>query len=103
MKLKRHIGRIQPVPETNAIRVRYWAAAKAAAGTDADDVPVNGSTTLAELRAAAAALHPGTRLAEVLGACSTLVGDQPVGTADPATYVIEPGSSVEFLPPFAGG
>ena len=89
--------------ETNVIKVRYWAAAKAAAGTVADDVPVNGSTTLAELRAAAAALHPGTRLAEVLSACSTLVGDQPVGTADPATYVIEPGSSVEFLPPFAGG
>jgi sulfur-carrier protein len=91
------------VVETNVIRVRYWAAAKAAAGTDADDVQVNGPTTLAELRAAAAALHPDTRLAEVLGACSTLVGEQPVGTADPATYVIEPGSSVEFLPPFAGG
>ena len=89
--------------ETNVIRVRYWAAAKAAAGTDADDVRVDGPTTLAELRAAAAALHPGTRLAEVLAACSTLVGEQPVGTADPATYVIEPGSSVEFLPPFAGG
>ena len=63
----------------------------------------DGAITLAELRAAAAALHPGTRLAEVLAACSTLVGDRPVGTADPATYVIEPGSSVEFLPPFAGG
>ena len=89
--------------ETNVIKVRYWAAAKASAGTDSDDVPVNGPITLAELRAAAAALHPGTRLAEVLAACSTLVGDRPVGTADPATYVIEPGSSVEFLPPFAGG
>ena len=89
--------------ETNVIRVRYWAAAKAAAGTDSDDVPVNGPTSLAELRAAAAALHPGTRLAEVLSACSTLVGEQPVGRADPATYVVEPGASVEFLPPFAGG
>ena len=91
------------MPETNVIRVRYWAAAKAAAGTDADDVPVNGPTTLADLRAAAVALHPGTRLGDVLAACSTLVGDRPVGTADPATYVIEAGSSVEFLPPFAGG
>jgi molybdopterin converting factor small subunit len=103
MKLQRHSGRIQTVVETNTIRVRYWAAAKAAAGTDSDDVAVNGSTTLAELRAAAAALHPGTRLAEVLAACSTLVGEQPVGTADPATYVIQAGSTVEFLPPFAGG
>jgi molybdopterin converting factor small subunit len=91
------------VAETNVIRVRYWAAAKAAAGTDSDDVEVTGPTTLAELRAAAIALHPGTRLAEVLAACSTLVGDQPVGTADPASYVVEPGASVEFLPPFAGG
>jgi molybdopterin synthase sulfur carrier subunit len=91
------------VAETNVIRVRYWAAAKAAAGTDSDDVPVNGSITLAELRAQAAALHPDTRLAEVLAACSTLVGDQPVGRADPTSYVVEAGSSVEFLPPFAGG
>ena len=89
--------------ETNVIRVRYWAAAKAAAGTDADDVPVNGSMTLAELRRAVTALHPDTRLAEVLTACSTLVGEQPVGTADPEQVVIEGGSSVEFLPPFAGG
>jgi sulfur-carrier protein len=91
------------VAETNVIRVRYWASAKAAAGTDADDVAVSGPVTLAELRSAAAALHPGTRLAEVLAVCSTLVGEQPVGTADPATYVVEPGASVEFLPPFAGG
>jgi sulfur-carrier protein len=91
------------VVETNVIRLRYWAAAKAAAGTDADDVAVTAALTLAELRGAAAALHPGTRLAEVLAACSTLVGDQPVGTADPTTVVVEPGSTVEFLPPFAGG
>ena len=89
--------------ETNVIRVRYWAAAKAAAGTDSDDVPVNGSISLADLRRAAAGLHPGTRLAEVLAACSTLVGDQPVGRADPTTFLVDPGAEVEFLPPFAGG
>jgi sulfur-carrier protein len=91
------------VRETNTILVRYWAAAKAAAGTASDDVPVNGPVTLAALREAAVALHPGTGLAAVLAACSTLVGEQPVGTADPATYVVEPGATVEFLPPFAGG
>ena len=89
--------------ETKIIRVRYWAAAKAAAGTDSDDIPVTGPLTLAELRAEAAGRHPDGRLAEVLAACSTLVGDQPVGTADPTTVLIEPGASVEFLPPFAGG
>ena len=82
-KPDRHIGRIQPVAETNVIRVRYWAAAKAAAGTEPTTCPSTGPITLAELRAAAAALHPGTRLAEVLAACSVLVGDRPVGTADP--------------------
>jgi molybdopterin converting factor small subunit len=91
------------VAETNLIRVRYWASAKAAAGTDADDIAVDGGITLAELRRAAAALHPDTRLAEVLAACSTLVGDQPVGKADPTTFIIDPGAEVEFLPPFAGG
>jgi sulfur-carrier protein len=89
--------------ETNIIRVRYWAAAKAAAGVDSDELPVSGPITLAQLRERAVELHPGTRLAQVLAACSTLVGDQPVGTADPTSVVIEPGSSVEFLPPFAGG
>jgi sulfur-carrier protein len=91
------------VAETNVIRVRYWAAAKGAAGTDADEVPVTGPVSLAELRAAAAALHPGSRLSEVLAVCSTLVGEEPVGLADPTTYLVEPGASVEFLPPFAGG
>jgi sulfur-carrier protein len=91
------------VVETNIIRVRYWAAAKAAAGVDSDELPVSGPITLAQLRDEVVALHPGTRLAEVLAVCSTLVGDQPVGTADPASVVVEPGASVEFLPPFAGG
>jgi sulfur-carrier protein len=98
-----HIGRIQSVIETNIIRVRYWAAARAAAGVSSDDLPVTSPTSLSELRRLAVALHPGTRLAEVLSACSTLVGDQPVGTADPDAYLVAPGASVEFLPPFAGG
>ena len=89
--------------ETNIIRVRYWAAARAAAGTEADDLSVDGPITLAEVRRRAVAQHPGSRLADVLRACSTLVGDQPVGTADPDTLLVDPGASVEFLPPFAGG
>lgn len=89
--------------ETNAIRVHYWAAAKAAAGTEADELVVEGPISLVEVREAAAALHPGTRLAAILEVCSVVVGEQPVGTADPATFLIEPGATVEFLPPFAGG
>jgi molybdopterin synthase sulfur carrier subunit len=89
--------------ETDIIRVRYWASARAAAGVSSDDLPVDGPITLTEVVARAVALHPGTRLAEVLQVCSTLVGEQPVSTEDPGLVVVEPGSSVEFLPPFAGG
>lgn len=89
--------------ETRIIRVRYWAAAKAAAGTAQDDLLVNGPLTLADVRKRAVELHPGTRLAEVLGACSVLIGDEPVGTRLPDEVLVEPGASVEFLPPFAGG
>jgi sulfur-carrier protein len=39
----------------------------------------------------------------VLGVCAALVDDRPVGTADPATVLVHPGATVEFLPPFAGG
>jgi molybdopterin converting factor small subunit len=87
----------------NAITVRYWAAARAAAGTDRDELDVDGSLTMSEVVRRAVELHPGTRLADVLGICSALVGDRPVGTQDPDRVEVAPGSTVEFLPPFAGG
>lgn len=88
---------------TNAITVRYWAAAKAAAGTDSDLLEVDGPITLAEVVRRALGLHPGTRLPDVLATCAALIGDRPVGTQDPDGIEVPPGSSVEFLPPFAGG
>lgn len=85
------------------ISVHYWAGAKAAAGVAGDELPVEGPMTLADVVRRVLELHPGTRLPEVLRVCSTLVGDRPVSAEDPAAVVVEPGSSVEFLPPFAGG
>ena len=85
------------------ITVHYWASARAEAGVGEDRLEVDGPISLAEVRERAVALHPGTRLADVLKACSTLVGDEPVGRADPEQVRIRPGLSVEFLPPFAGG
>jgi molybdopterin converting factor small subunit len=32
-----------------------------------------------------------------------LVGDRPVASADPTAVQVQPGETVEFLPPFAGG
>ena len=89
--------------ETDIIRVHYWASARAAAGVKGDDLPVEGPITLAEVVRRAVALHPGTRLPEVLQVCSALVGDRPVSSDDPGDVMVEPGESVEFLPPFAGG
>jgi len=87
----------------DVIRVRYWAAARAAAGTAEDLLPVAGQLTLAEVRRQAVALHPGTRLEQVLSACSVLVGDEPAGSRADDDVRVDPGVSVEFLPPFAGG
>lgn len=89
--------------ETDLIRVRYWAAARAAAGVANDDLPVTGPLPVAEVVRRAVAAHPGTRLGEVVAACSVLVDDRPLGKADPESVLVEPGSSVELLPPFAGG
>lgn len=89
--------------ETQSILVRYWASARAAAGVDSERLPVEGPIALSELVARVVAAHPGSRLPQVLEACSVLVGDRPVKTLDPATVTVEPGQSVEFLPPFAGG
>jgi molybdopterin synthase sulfur carrier subunit len=89
--------------ETQVIRVHYWAAAKSAAGVSGDDLPVDAPISLTEVLRRAVALHPGTRLADVLQTCSALVGDRPVSAEDPDDVVIAAGSTVEFLPPFAGG
>ncbi len=85
------------------VTVRYWAAARSAAGTDHDDLPVDGPVTLADVVRRVVDAHPDARLAGVLEVCSVLVGDRPVSTEDPAEVEVRPGDSVEFLPPFAGG
>ena len=100
---------MSPIPavadgsETQAVTVRYWAAARSAAGVEADTLSVDGPITLAEVHARALALHPGTRLGDVLQVCSVLVGDRPVSSEEPGEVEVPPGASVEFLPPFAGG
>jgi molybdopterin converting factor small subunit len=81
--------------------VRYWAAARAAAGCAEDHV---SGTTVAEVLAAIRAVHDGNpRFAKVLGISSLLVGDQPLGKRDPADVRLRADDVVEVLPPFAGG
>ena len=85
------------------VTVRYWAGARAAAGTAEDTFAVEGDLTLAALVARVLERHPGDRMARTVAVCSVLLGDQPVRSQDPATVVVAPGSVVELLPPFAGG
>ena len=91
-------------PSVGRVTLRYWASARAAAGTDTDALEVSGAVTLAELVRRAREAHADSpRFAEVLSCCSMMVGDRPVTTNDPASVLVHPGATVEFLPPFAGG
>lgn len=86
------------------IRLRYWASARAAAGVEEDVLDVSGPVSLAEVRERARALHADSaRFPGVVETCSVLVGDRPVSSDDPTAVQVEPGQTVEFLPPFAGG
>ncbi len=92
------------VAEVGSVTVRYWAAARAAAGVDSDEIAAQEGTTLADVLAAVRLLHQDRpRLSEVVQVCSVLVGDRPMGSADPVDVHLQAGDTVELLPPFAGG
>ena len=80
-------------------QLRYWAAAKAAAGVASDEI---GGTTLAEVLDGARAQHD-ERFTTVLGRCSFVVDGDPVGGRDHARVAVRDDSLVDVLPPFAGG
>ncbi len=84
------------------ITLRYWAAAKSAAGVPSDEVQVDGPVSLSWAMGEAVRRHPG-RLGDVLACCSVLLGERPVGADDPERVSVSPGDTLEFLPPFAGG
>ncbi|MCQ9185829.1 MoaD/ThiS family protein [Streptomyces sp. IBSBF 2953] len=81
------------------VTVRYWAAAKAAAGVAEEP---HDAATLSEALDAARERHPG-ELVRVLRRCSFLVDGDPVGTRAHETVRLADGGTVEVLPPFAGG
>jgi sulfur-carrier protein len=90
--------------EQREVRVRFWASARQAAGTEALAVAVGADATVADVRrAAVSALPDRPDLARVLEVCSVLVGDRPLGRADAEATAVPPATDLEFLPPFAGG
>jgi sulfur-carrier protein len=83
------------------VTVRYWAAAKQAAGI-AEEVLPGG--TLAEVLAAVRARHPATSgLDAVLARSSFLIDGQQARTGPPEGISLREGAVIEVLPPFAGG
>ena len=83
------------------ITIRYWAAAKEAAGIAEESV--DAATLRDALNAAVASRKPDTRLATVIARSSFLVNADPVGRAARESIVLDEGAVIEVLPPFAGG
>ncbi len=84
------------------VTLRYWAAAKDAAGVADQKVE---AVTLADALAAgvvAAGDHSG-RLSQVLARSSFLVNGEPAGTRPTESITLGDEAIVEVLPPFAGG
>ena len=75
-------------------RVRYFAAAAEAAGTDAED---RDERTLLALRAAVVAQHPA--LTDILPRCAVMVDGVRADDDRPLDGV----ELIDVLPPFAGG
>jgi sulfur-carrier protein len=83
---------------TILVDVRYFAAARAAAGVDAEAVTVNSETTVAEL--ADLLGRRNLTLAKVLARCSYLCDGIAVRDSG---MRLRAGQTVDVLPPFAGG
>ncbi len=94
------------------VTLRYWAAARDAAGLAAEKV--SGSTLAEVLDAGLDAVRARTvppdsaqerarRLDLVLRRCSFLIDGTPAGTRPRESVAVPDGAVVEVLPPFAGG
>lgn len=80
--------------------VRYWAAAKAAAGIAEEPFEAH---TLGDLVVEIMQKYENPDLSRVLGRSSFLVDGHPAGVRDPHAIELPEGATVEVLPPFAGG
>lgn len=85
-------------PDGIHVTVRYFAAARAAAGADSETVALSTGTTVAELVKTLAARDE--HLANVLNRCSYL--REGIAVRD-ETMALRSGETIDVLPPFAGG
>jgi molybdopterin synthase sulfur carrier subunit len=84
------------------VTLRYWAAAKDAAGVADEKVE---ALTLAEALAVAGrqADRPADRLRPVLARSSFLINGEPAGRRPHNSIMLADDAVIEVLPPFAGG
>ena len=81
----------------HSVTVRYWAAAREAAGVDSERLAVGTDATVGDLVATAVTSRPAReRVARV---ATFLVDGRSAGR----DVLLAPGATVEVLPPFAGG
>jgi molybdopterin converting factor small subunit len=84
---------------TTRVTVRYFAAARAAAGTETEPLELPGAATVDDVVTALGDRH-GAELARVLERCSFLLDEFAV--RDRSTPLSD-GATFDVLPPFAGG
>ena len=82
------------------VTMRYWAAAKDAAGVAEQSFDAD---TLAAALFQAAQKDGAGRLREVLARSSFLIDGDPVGRRAAESVALSDGNVIEVLPPFAGG
>jgi sulfur-carrier protein len=80
------------------VGVRYFAAAQAAAGSDFEELTLRAGLTVGDLVDELSSHNP--ELARVLLRCSYLCDGVAVHDK---TQPLHPGTTIDVLPPFAGG
>lgn len=84
---------------TTTVTVRYFAAARAAAGVETEPFELASSATVDDLLTAVRDAH-GPELSRVLERCSFLLDEVAVRDR---SIPLGAGSALDVLPPFAGG
>jgi sulfur-carrier protein len=79
------------------VTMRYWAAAKDAAGVAEEKVAAD------TLAGALSVIGRADQLGRVLARSSFLIDGHPVGTRAAEAIELADGAVIEVLPPFAGG
>ena len=92
------MGEVAELSEPVEVTVRFFAAARAAAGTDTDELTLKAGATVADV--VSELCCRSDELARVLQRCSYLCDG--VAVRNKATS-LRSGQTVDVLPPFAGG